>query len=98
MSVCIGETQKVTITESTHTESTRTVDAIYNEVVRCNAGEVEFHQAVREVLESLSPVLWRHPEFIRERVIERICEPERQVMFRVPWVDDKGRMQINRGF
>jgi glutamate dehydrogenase (NADP+) len=68
------------------------------EVIRRNPGEVEFHQAAREVLESLGPVLVKYPVFGEFKIIERICEPERQVIFRVPWVDDKGEVQINRGF
>ena len=67
-------------------------------VVRRNPGEAEFHQAVREVLESLGPVINRHPEYLDMNMLERICEPERQIIFRVPWVDDAGRVQINRGF
>nr|WP_210440222.1 MULTISPECIES: NADP-specific glutamate dehydrogenase [unclassified Nocardioides] len=72
--------------------------SIYDLVVRRNPGEDEFHQAVREVLDSLGPVVARHPEYADARVIERICEPERQIIFRVPWVDDSGRVEINRGF
>ena len=67
-------------------------------VIRRNAGEPEFHQAVREVLESLEPVLERHPEYVKAGVIERLVEPERVIKFRVPWVNDKGEVVINRGF
>lgn len=74
------------------------VESIYQEVLRRNPGEVEFHQAVREVLESLGPVLVKHPEYAERKIIERICEPERQIIFRVPWQDDKGTVHINRGF
>ncbi len=63
-----------------------------------NPAEPEFHQAVEEVLASLSLVLDRHPEYRHARILERIVEPERVVMFRVPWTDDKGRVQVNRGF
>lgn len=63
-----------------------------------NPAEPEFHQAVHEVLASLEPVLERHPEFVEARIVERIVEPERVIMFRVPWVDDNGRVQVNRGF
>ena len=63
-----------------------------------NAGEKEFHQAVKEMLSTLEVVLEKHPEYIEKKVIERICEPERQIIFRVPWMDDKGEIQINRGF
>ena len=74
------------------------LEPIYQEVLRRNPGELEFHQAVREVLECLGPVLDKHPEFVKQKIIERICEPERQIIFRVPWQDDKGEVQINRGF
>src|SRR5680860_158117 len=74
------------------------VEPIFDEIMRRNAGEVEFHQAVREVLESLGPVLAKHPEFAEHKIIERICEPERQIIFRVPWQDDRGEVHINRGF
>ena len=71
---------------------------IYEDVLRRNSGETEFHQAVEEVLESLGLVVAKHPEYLDNALIERICEPERQIIFRVPWVDDKGQTQINRGF
>ncbi|KQY15033.1 glutamate dehydrogenase [Rhizobium sp. Root73] len=74
------------------------LEPILNEVIRRNAGELEFHQAVREVLESLGRVVAKHPKYMDNALIERICEPERQIIFRVPWVDDKGQVQINRGF
>ena len=63
-----------------------------------NPGESEFHQAVDEVFESLGPVVARHPEVLDSAIVERICEPERQIIFRVPWVDDQGEVHINRGF
>jgi glutamate dehydrogenase (NADP+) len=66
-------------------------------VQRRNAGEPEFLQAVTEVLESLAPVIERHKEYQDASILERIVEPERQIMFRVPWVDDKGQVQVNRG-
>jgi glutamate dehydrogenase (NADP+) len=67
-------------------------------VVKRNPAEPEFHQAVAEVLESLAPVLERHPEYQEGRILERLTEPERVFMFRVPWLDDHGKVQINRGF
>ena len=63
-----------------------------------NPGEVEFHQAVEEVLESLNPVFDKHPEYEENGILERIVEPERQIIFRVPWVDDDGNTHVNRGF
>ena len=74
------------------------IESIFQQVVRRNPGEDEFHQAVREVLETLGPVLQKHPEYAEHKIIERICEPERQIIFRVPWQDDQGQVQINRGF
>jgi glutamate dehydrogenase (NADP+) len=60
--------------------------------------EPEFHQAVTEVMESIEPVLERNPEYRQARIVERLVEPERVIMFRVPWMDDKGDVQVNRGF
>jgi glutamate dehydrogenase (NADP+) len=74
------------------------IEGIYSDAVRRNSGELEFHQAVREVLGCLGPVLVKHPEFGKYKIIERILEPERQIIFRVPWQDDKGEIHINRGF
>ena len=74
------------------------LEGIFTEVMRRNAGEAEFHQAVREVLESLGRVVAKHPEYLEHALIERICEPERQIIFRVPWTDDAGQVRINRGF
>ena len=67
-------------------------------VEKRNPGEAEFHQTVREVLESIEPVLEQSPEYITSGVIERMVEPERIIKFRVPWVDDSGKVQVNRGF
>ena len=74
------------------------IETIFNQVIDRNPGEPEFHQAVREVIDTLSPVLRKHPEYAEHKIIERICEPERQIIFRVPWQDDQGEVQINRGF
>lgn len=71
---------------------------ILAEVLQRNAGEPEFHQAVHEVMESLGRVVAKHPDYLEQALIERICEPERQIIFRIPWVDDQGKVQINRGF
>ncbi len=67
-------------------------------MARRNAGEPEFLQAAREVLETLGPVVERHKKYKDHRILERVVEPERQIMFRVAWTDDKGRVQVNRGF
>jgi len=74
------------------------LEQIYQEILRRNPGEAEFHQAVREVLESIGPVLTKYPEFRERKILERMAEPERQIIFRVPWMDDKGQVQVNRGF
>ncbi|WP_154795952.1 NADP-specific glutamate dehydrogenase [Occultella kanbiaonis] len=74
------------------------LNAVFDLVLRRNPGEVEFHQAVREVFDSLGPVLKKNPHYADEAVLQRICEPERQIIFRVPWVDDEGTIRINRGF
>ena len=67
-------------------------------IIARNPGEKEFHQAVREVLESLEPVVEKHPEYIEQGVLERLVEPERIIKFRVPWIDDNGTVRVNRGF
>ncbi|MFZ5969450.1 MAG: NADP-specific glutamate dehydrogenase [Bacillota bacterium] len=74
------------------------VQEVLEQVKKRNPGEVEFHQAVEEVLLSLEPVIERHPEFKDSGLVERFCEPERQILFRVPWVDDSGKVRVNRGF
>jgi len=71
---------------------------IYEQVKARNAGEPEFHQAAAEVFESLHVVLDRHPVYFESGLIERLCEPERQIIFRVPWIDDNGNVHVNRGF
>ena len=73
------------------------LDGVLDEILKRNPGEQEFHQALREVLECLGPVVAKHPEFADHKIIQRICEPERQIIFRVPWQDDHGEVQINRG-
>src|SRR5207247_432605 len=74
------------------------VDQLMEDVVARNPGEVEFHQAVREVAESVAIALERHPEYREAKILERMVEPERVIMFRVPWVDDAGEIQIHRGY
>lgn len=75
-----------------------TVAEYYDLVLKRNPGEPEFHQAVAEVLDSLKIVLEKDPHYADQGLIERLCEPERQLIFRVPWVDDEGNVQVNRGF
>lgn len=74
------------------------VESIMGQVTMRNPGETEFHQAVREVAESVEVVIQKNPAFAKMKVFERLVEPERQMMFRVPWLDDKGQVQVNRGF
>jgi glutamate dehydrogenase (NADP+) len=74
------------------------VSSVMAEVKAKNPAEPEFHQAVQEVVESLVPVLDRHPEYRSARMLERMVEPERVILFRVPWLDDRGQVQVNRGF
>lgn len=74
------------------------VEQVYQAVQQRNPGEHEFHQAVKEILDSLVPVFAKHPKFQEQGILERIVEPERLITFRVPWVDDQGKVQVNRGF
>ena len=74
------------------------IEQVMAQVKAKNPAEPEFHQAVQEVLESLRLVLQKHPEYREARILERIVEPERVLMFRVPWFDDQGKIQVNRGF
>ena len=79
-------------------ESLQHLAANLDVVVRRSPAQPEFQQAVREVLRSVEPVVALHPEYVRQKLVERICEPERQIIFRVPWIDDAGDVQINRGY
>lgn len=74
------------------------VHAFMQQVIARNPGEKEFHQAVHEVAEAVIPFLEEHPKYKKARILERMVEPERVIMFRVPWIDDKGEFQVNRGF
>jgi len=73
-------------------------EKIYRNLMEINKGEVEFHQAVKEFLNSIEPVLGRYPKYKDAGILERLLEPERQIIFRVPWVDDRGKVIVNRGF
>ncbi|PGT80936.1 NADP-specific glutamate dehydrogenase [Bacillus sp. AFS040349] len=81
-------------TESVH----HYVDSVFETVKKRNPNESEFHQAVKEVFDSLKPVLAKNPQYIKQGILERIVEPERVISFRVPWVDDQGNVKVNRGF
>lgn len=74
------------------------VNEVYEAVKKRNPGESEFHQAVKEILDSLVPVFAQNPKYKEHAILERIVEPERLISFRVPWVDDQGKVQVNRGF
>ncbi|WP_120005303.1 NADP-specific glutamate dehydrogenase [Nesterenkonia muleiensis] len=78
--------------------SAKQIDKVFQQVISRNPGEHEFHQAVREVFDSLPTVLSRHPEYVEASILERLCEPERQIIFRIPWTDDAGTVHISRGF
>jgi glutamate dehydrogenase (NADP+) len=80
------------------TDVHRRIEAIFDTVIRRNPGETEFHQAVREVLDSLEPVFRLRPELTDASLVDRLCEPERQIIFRVPWEDDQGHVHVNRGY
>ena len=74
------------------------LSALRDEVFARNPGESEFHQSVSEVFEALDPVVDRHPQYVEAGILHRLCEPERQLIFRVPWADDQGVVHVNRGF
>ncbi|HPR61405.1 MAG TPA: Glu/Leu/Phe/Val dehydrogenase dimerization domain-containing protein, partial [Prolixibacteraceae bacterium] len=74
------------------------VNEFMAKIIARNPGESEYHQAVQEVVESLMPFIEANPKYKHAKILERIAEPERVIMFRVPWVDDKGEIQVNRGF
>ncbi|WAP60427.1 NADP-specific glutamate dehydrogenase [Streptomyces sp. S465] len=83
---------------TTRSETKTTLAHLLTEIEHRNPAQPEFHQAVHEVLETLAPVVAARPEYADPGLIERLCEPERQVIFRVPWQDDQGRVRVNRGF
>jgi len=73
------------------------IQSVYEQVLSRNPGEAEFHQAVKEVLDTLGAVLEKNPQYVEANILERFVEPERQIIFRVPWQDDAGNYQVNRG-
>ena len=91
-----------TLTNSTssaaHGSSEKSIKEFMAKIVAKNPGEAEFHQAVFEVAETVIPFIEANPKYAQGKLLERIAEPERVIMFRVPWIDDKGQFQINRGF
>ena len=85
-------------TNQTITKGEQYIHEVFEQVKKRNPNEPEFHQAVNEIFESLIPVFDKHPHYMEEGILERIVEPERVLTFRVPWVDDQGKVQVNRGF
>lgn len=86
------------VEHSTKSIAKEYVEQVYETVKQRNLNESEFHQAVKEVFDSLIPVLAKHPHYIKQAILERVVEPERVISFRVPWVDDQGNVKVNRGF
>src|SRR5258706_816907 len=92
------ETFKAKASNGTPQASSSHVEKFMEIIIAKNPGEPEFHQAVHEVAETIIPYQEQHPEFQKAKILERIAEPERVIMFRVPWIDDNGEYQVNRGF
>src|SRR4030066_584303 len=74
------------------------IELFMEKIKNKNPGEKEFHQAVQEVVESLMPFIKKNPKYQKHKILDRIIEPERTIMFRVPWLDDRGEIQVNRGY
>ena len=83
---------------NTDSQGAMYVKEVFETVLKRNPNETEFHQAVKEILDSLVPVFDKHPKYMKQGVLERIVEPERLITFRVPWTDDNGKVHVNRGF
>ena len=94
----MGFENKDVLGNTIEAQAKETIEKVINQVKARNIGEREFHQTIEEVLHSLEPVLVKHPEYIKQNILGRIVEPDRQIMFKVPWVDDNGNVQVNRGF
>ena len=86
------------ISEQNVIEAKKYVDSVYESVIKRDPDQSEFQQAVKEIFDSLVPVFAKHPSYIKHSILERMVEPERIITFRVPWVDDSGKVQVNRGF
>lgn len=97
---CIEKVSMITRenTEQNMLIATEYVHSVYESVVARNPQEFEFHQAVKEILDSLIPVIAAHPKYRENSLLEQLVEPERVITFKVPWVDDQGKVQVNRGF
>jgi len=92
------ESFKAKASNGTPKAASTQVEKFMEMIIARNPAEPEFHQAVREVAESVIPFIEQHPKYQTAKILERIAEPERVIMFRVPWVNDKGEYQVNRGF
>lgn len=88
----------MTINTFETTKAQQYVNRVFESVKQRNPNEPEFHQAVKEIVESLIPVFEKHPQYMEQGILEQLVEPERLIMFRVPWVDDQGKVRVNRGF
>lgn len=88
----------MTLQVENETKAKEYIQSVYETVVKRNPYENEFHQAVKEILESLTPVFAKHPKYMQHGILERLVEPERLITFRIPWVDDQGITRVNRGF
>ena len=86
------------VNEPTEVVATQYVNTIFEAVQKRNPNEPEFYQAVKEILDSLVPALAKQPKYMNAGILERLVEPERQIIFRVPWVDDQGKVRVNRGY
>lgn len=87
-----------TLIDTKMTDAKKYVQEVYETVIRRNPNESEFHQAVKEILDSLVPVFEKHSKYKEAGILERLVEPERMIIFRVPWVDDEGKVRVNRGY
>src|SRR5690554_3461186 len=85
-------------TDDNHAAAKQYVQSVFDTVIKRNPNEIVFHQAVKEILDSLTPVLAKHPKYRSQGILERLVEPERIITFRVPWMNDNGKVQVNRGF
>ena len=94
----MGFENKDVLGNTIEAQAKETIEQVINQVKARNIGESEFQQTIEEVLRSLEPVLVKHPEYIKQNILGRLVEPDRQMMLKVPWVDDNGNVRVNRGF
>ena len=94
----MGETGGLKCSKAGGIHTLSYVSEVLENLIRRNPGETVFHQAAKEVLESLEPVIEANPVYQQNGLLERLVEPERAILFRVPWVDDQGKVQVNKGY